>query len=200
MKKSFGIIGSGNIGRTVAHHLLKAGFPVLLSNRHGSESLKEIVESLGPGARAGSVEDAAKANIVLLSLPWSEVSSLSGVIDWSNKLVIDATNHFITYAPDFQVAELNGKSSSQIVAEHLSGAIVVKAFNTLYFKLLAQDPGQAGGRRVLFISGDDISSKIEVGNVIKELGFAVIDLGDLAHGSKLQQEKGPVATLNLIQL
>ena len=53
---------------------------------------------------------------------------------------------------------------------------------------------------MLFISGDDISSKIEVGNVIKELGFAVIDLGDLAHGSKLQQAKGPVATLNLIQL
>jgi len=53
---------------------------------------------------------------------------------------------------------------------------------------------------VLFISGDDVSSKLEVGEIIKALGFAVIDLGDLANGSKLQQAKGSVATLNLIQL
>jgi len=200
MKKTFGIIGSGNIGQTVAHHLLKAGFSVVLSNSHGPESMKGIIKSLGAGAKAGSVEDAAKADIVLLSLPWSEVSSLSGVTDWSNKIVIDATNHFITYSPDFQVADLKGKSSSQVVAEHLPGARIVKAFNTLYFKILAEDPKQGGGRRVLFISGDDTSSKTEVSDVIKELGFAVIDLGDLAHGSKLQQAKGSVATLNLIQL
>jgi len=189
MKKSFGIIGAGNIGQTVAQHLLKAGFPVVISNSHGPDSLKGIVKSLGVGAKAGSVEDAAKADIVLLSLPWLQVSSLTGVADWTNKIVIDATNHFITYAPDFQVADLKGKSSSQVVAELLPGARIVKAFNTLSFKILAEDPKQAGGRRVLFISGDDISSKLEVSEIIKALGFAVIDLGDLANGSKLQQAK-----------
>ncbi len=151
--------------------------------------MKGIVKSLGVGAKAGSVEDAAKADIVLLSLPWLQVSSLTGVADWTNKIVIDATNHFITYAPDFQVADLKGKSSSQVVAELLPGARIVKAFNTLSFKILAEDPKQAGGRRVLFISGDDISSKLEVSEIIKALGFAVIDLGDLANGSKLQQAK-----------
>ena len=200
MKKTFGIIGSGNIGKTVAYHLLKAGFPVIISNSHGPESMMEIIKSLGTGAKAGTVEDAAKADIVLLSLPWSEVPSLSAVTNWSNKIVIDATNHFITYAPDFQVADLHEKSSSQIVAELLEGARVVKAFNTLYFKILAQNPKQVGGSRVLFISGDDNSAKIEISDVIKELGFSPIDLGDLAHGSKLQQARGPLATLNLIQL
>ncbi len=200
MKKTFGIIGSGNIGQAVAHHLLKAGFHIILSNSRGPESMKEIIKSLGAGARAGTVEEAVKADIVLLSLPWSEVPSLSTLTDWSGRIVIDATNHFITYAPDFQVADLKEKSSSQVVAEFLPGASIVKAFNTLYFKILAQDPKQAGGRRVLFISGDDTSSKTEVSDVINELGFAVIDLGDLAHGSKLQQAKGSVATLNLIQL
>ena len=200
MKKSFGIIGAGNIGQTVAKHLLKAGFPVIISNSHGAESLKETVQSLGAGAKAGSVEDAAKADIVLLSVPWSQVSSLTSVTDWTNKIVIDATNHFITYSPDFQVANLQGKSSSQVVAEYLPGARIVKAFNTLYFKILAEDPKQAGGKRVLFISGDDASSKSTVSEVISTLGFAVIDLGDLANGSKLQQAKGSLATLNLIQL
>ena len=200
MKKSFGIIGAGNIGQTVAQHLLKAGFPVVMSNSKGPESLQETVKSFGAGAKAGSVEDAVKADIVLLSLPWSQVSSLTGVTDWTNKIVIDATNHFITYAPEFQVADLQGKSSSQVVAEYLPGASIVKAFNTLYFKILAEDPKQAGGKRVLFISGDDTSSKSAVSEVIRALGFAVIDLGDLANGSKLQQAKGSLATLNLIQL
>jgi 8-hydroxy-5-deazaflavin:NADPH oxidoreductase len=200
MKKSFGIIGAGNIGQTVARHLIKAGYPVILSNSKGPESLKELVKSLGGGARAGSVEDAAASDFVLLSLPWSEVSTLTGIINWENKIVIDATNHFITYAPDFQVADLNGKSSSQVVATQLPGARIVKAFNTLPFKILSKEPHEAGGNRVLFISGDDNSSKSEVSDVIRTLGFAVIDLGDLACGSKLQQAKGAVATLNLIQL
>jgi predicted dinucleotide-binding enzyme len=200
MKKSFGIIGSGNIGQTVARHLVKGGYAVIMSNGRGPDSLKEIVKSIGGGATAGSVKDAANADIVLLSLPWSQVSSLTAVADWKNKIVIDATNHFITYAPDFQVADLQGKSSSQVVAEQLPGARIVKAFNTLYFKTLAQNPNQSGGKRVLFISGDDTSAKSEVGEVIKALGFAVIDLGDLSNGSKFQQAKGPLATLNLIQL
>jgi len=200
MKKSFGIIGAGNIGQTVARHLIKAGYPVILSNSKGPESLNELVKSFGLGVNAGSVEDAAKADIVLLSLPWSEVSSLTRVIDWNNKIVIDATNHFMTYAPDFQVADLKGKSSSEVVASLLPGGRIVKAFNTLYFKILAKDPHEAGGNRVLFISGDDNSSKSEVSEVIRTLGFGVIDLGDLANGSKLQQAKGSVATLNLIQL
>lgn len=200
MKKSFGIIGAGNIGQTVARHLLKAGFPVILSNSRGADSLNEIVASLGVGAKAGSIEDAANADIVLLSLPWTEVSSLTDLINWKGKTVIDATNHFITFSPEFKVAELNGKSSSQVVAEQLPGANIVKAFNTLFFKILALDPHQNGGKRVLFISGDDAASKHEIAEIIKELGFAVIDLGDLANGSKLQQAKGSVATLNLIQL
>ena len=76
----------------------------------------------------------------------------------------------------------------------------MKAFNTLYFKILAKDPREDGGNRVLFVSGDDNSSKAEVSDIIRTLGFGVIDLGDLANGSKLQQAKGSVATLNLIQL
>jgi len=200
MKKSFGIIGGGNIGQAVAKHLLKAGFHVLMSNSHGPESLKGIIKSLGDGAKAVSVEDAVKADIILLSLPWTQVSSLTGITDWTNKIVIDATNHFITYAPDFQLADLKGKSSSQVIAEQLPGARIVKAFNTLFFKTLAKNPKQAGGRRVLFISGDGASSKAEVSDVIKTLGFAVVDLGDLANGSKLQEAKGAVATLNLILL
>jgi predicted dinucleotide-binding enzyme len=200
MKKSFGIIGAGNIGQAVARHLIKAGHPVLLSNKRGKESLDDIINALGGGAKAGTIEEAANADIVLLALPWAEISTLTGLVDWKNRIVIDATNHFITYAPDFKVADLGGRSSSEVVSEQLPGARLVKAFNTLYFRILGADPMEAGGRRVLFISGDDDSAKTEIKVIIESLGFSTIDLGTLAEGSKLQQAKGSVATLNLIKL
>ena len=84
MKKSVGIIGAGNIGQTVARHLIKAGYPVILSNSRGPDSLKEIVTALG-GARAGTVEEAAKADIVFLSLPWSKIPTIINLIHWTDQ-------------------------------------------------------------------------------------------------------------------
>jgi predicted dinucleotide-binding enzyme len=200
MKKTWGIIGAGNIAQTVAGHLLKAGHPVILSNSKGPASLQETIASLGAGAKAGTAQEAAQADIVLLALPWSEIATLTGLTDWHNRIVVDATNHFITYAPDFQVADLNGRASSEVVADHLPGARVVKAFNTLNFKLLAANPQEANGKRVLFISGDDADAKKEVSNTIESIGFAAVDLGTLAQGGKLQQAKGQLATLNLVKI
>jgi predicted dinucleotide-binding enzyme len=200
MKKTFGIIGAGNIGQTVARHLVKAGYPVILSNSQGPDSLKEAINSIGAGAKAGTANEAAAADIVLLALPWSEAPSLTGLTNWKGKTVIDATNHFISFAPEFKVADIGDLASSEVVAGHLPGANIVKSFNTLYFKILALDPKEGNGRRVMFVSGNDAPSKKEVSEVIESLGFAVIDLGTLAGGGKLQQPHGAVATLNLLEL
>ena len=200
MKKTFGIIGAGNIGQTVARHLIKAGHPVILANNSGADSLKEIVQSLGANATAGTVPQAAQADIVLLSLPWSQITTLTEVTDWTGQIVIDATNHFITYAPEFKVQDLGNKASSEVVASLLPGARIVKAFNTIFYKTLGEDPRVFGGNRVLFVSGNDLPAKNEVMSVIGSLGFAPIDLGSLSDGSKLQQAKGPLATINLVKL
>ncbi|ALI98876.1 NADPH-dependent F420 reductase [Rufibacter tibetensis] len=200
MKTSIGIIGAGNIGKTAARHFVKAGYQVILSNSHGPESLQETILSLGGNSKAGTREEAAQADIVLLALPWSQLESLTTLTDWTDRIVIDATNHFITYAPDFQVADLGGRASSEVVQELLPGARVVKAFNTLYFKVLQADPAVGNGHRVLFLSGDDASAKAVVREVISSIGFAPVDLGTLDGGGKLQQAKGQLATLNFIQL
>ena len=200
MKKTFGIIGAGNIGQTVTRHLVKAGYPVILSNSQGPESLKDIVKSIGAGVNAGTTKEAAAADIVLLALPWSETPSLKELTNWQGKTVIDATNHFISYAPDFKVADIGDRASSEVTADNLPGANIVKSFNTLFFKILALDPKEGDGRRVMFVSGNEAASKKEVSDVIASLGFAVIDLGTLAGGSKLQQPHGALATLNLLKL
>lgn len=200
MKKSIGIIGAGNIGKTVAMHFVKAGFPVLISNSQDPESLAGTIAFLGEGAHAVRPVEAAKADIVILALPWSEVPGLSELTDWNGRIVVDATNHFITYAPDFQVADLGGLASTEVVQQYLSGARMVKAFNTIFFKILGQDPKVGDGSRVLFVSGDDPEAKDVVSQAITAIGFAPVDLGSLAVGSKFQQAKGALATLNLVKI
>lgn len=112
---------------------------------------------------------------------------------------IDTTNPVLL--PDFLLPELHGQTSSEIVASLAPGARVVKVANTLPVALLSVDPRQAGGHRVLFMSGDDADAKSTVCEMLEKAGFAIIDLGDLATGGKLQQfPGGSLPTLNLIKL
>lgn len=197
MKKTIGIIGAGNIGKAVAKHLLKSGYSVIISNSKSPESLEANIALLGSGAKAVTTAEAAGADIVLLALPWSQVKTLIQITDWKDRIVIDATNHF---TPDFQVKDLGGRASSEVVQDYLPGARLVKAFNTLYFKILEANPVVENGHRVLFVSGDDNESKAAVSEVINTIGFAPVDLGSLSVGSKFQQAKGALSLLNLIKL
>ena len=198
MKKTIGIIGAGNIGKAVAAHLLKNGYTVKISNSKNPDSLQDTVAQLGNGATAVTAKEAAEADMVFLALPWLKVKELTNITNWNHRLVIDATNHFIS--PDMQVADLGGRNSSEVVQDYLPGARIIKGFNTIAAKILSANPAEANGRRVLFISGDDKEAKAEVSDIIKELGFAPVDLGLLADGGKLQQAKGALSLQNLIKL
>jgi predicted dinucleotide-binding enzyme len=101
--------------------------------------------------------------------------------NWSGRTVIDPTNAI--KFPDFTPADLGGKFSSSIVQETLSGAQVVKAFNTIPAAILAQSPEDDGGRRVVFLSGDDPDARKNVSALIDDLGFAPMDLGSLQDGA-----------------
>ncbi len=195
-----GIIGAGGIGQAFAGHVAKAGYEVIISNSRGPESLAEMVKQLGPRAITGTRQDAARADVVVLSVNWPQVpAALSDLPAWNGRILIDATNPVLQ--PGFRLAELHGSTSSEIVASLAPGARVVKTGNTLLRAVLAADPKQAGGRRVLFMSGDDTSAKAEVSAVLEKMGFATIDLGGLASGGRLQQfPGGPLPTLNLIKL
>jgi 8-hydroxy-5-deazaflavin:NADPH oxidoreductase len=195
-----GIIGTGKIGQALAAHLTKGDYEVVVSNSRGPASLGELVRQLGRGAKAGTRQEAAQQNLVVLAVPWSEIgAALADLPAWAGRILIDATNPVVQ--PGFRLAELNGKTSSEVVASLSPGARVVKTANTLLSAVLAANPKQAGGRRVLFMSGDDIAAKEEVTGVLEKIGFATVDLGGLASGGSLQQfPGGPLPALNLIKL
>lgn len=195
-----GIIGSGAIGTALARTLARAGIEATISNSRGPDSLKELVRELGPTIKAGTREHAASADIVLIAVNWSKLpTALAGLPDWGGRIVIDANNPI--EAPLFKPVELHGLVSSQVVADLVAGARLVKAFNHLRAEVLASDPRADGGRRVLFYSGDDGAAKAEVGALIDRLGFAGIDLGPLAIGGKLAQfPGGSLPNQNLVRI
>jgi predicted dinucleotide-binding enzyme len=188
-----GIIGAGRLGQAMARTALRAGRPVVIANSRGPESLASVVSALGDGASAGTVADAAASGIVVIAVPWDRVPEALEGLRWSGQIVIDATN-------DFDPRDLDGRTSSEVVANLVGDAPVVKAANTLLAALLAADPREAGGQRVLFFSGDDLDAKAEVSTLFQDAGFFTIDLGDLVTGGKMQQFGAPLSGANLIRL
>jgi predicted dinucleotide-binding enzyme len=196
---SIGIIGAGNIGQAFAKTLARNGIGATLSNSRGPDSLREVAAAIGPAIEAGTREEAAAKDIVLVAVNWPRLAAaLAGLPDFGGRIVIDATNP--TEPPHFKPADLQGRTSSVIVADLVPGARVVEAFNHLFAALLEGDPRAEGGRRVLFYSGDDKLAKAEIAALIDRLGFFGIDLGRLSVGAELLQfPGGPLPTLNLVK-
>jgi predicted dinucleotide-binding enzyme len=188
-----GIIGAGLLGQAMARTARRAGRDVVIANSRGPESLASVVSSLGEGVSAGTVDEAAAAGIVVIAVPWASVPEAVQGLDWNSQIVIDATN-------DWAADDLQGRTSSELVADLVAGAQVVKAANTLGADVLGSDPREAGGQRVVFIAGDDPDAKAEVVALFQDAGFAAIDLGDLATGGGMQQIHHPLAGVNLIRL
>lgn len=182
-----GIIGSGMIGSTVARLAVGGGNKVVIGNSRGPNSLRDLIAELGPRAKAGTAAEAVAAgDMVLLAVPFRYRDSLfkSGV-NFRGKIVIDATN---PYAPDMSILDLGGRGSSEIVAEELPGARIVKAFNTLYFETLLRSarPKGSSERIVIPIAGDDAEAKRSVAAFIDSIGYDVLDMGSLKEGRKQQ--------------
>ena len=193
MTDSVGIIGAGRLGQAMARTALRAGRRVVIANSRGPESLASVVSELGDGVSAGTVEQASAVGIVVIALPWDRVPTAVQGLEWNGQIVIDATN-------DWAADDLNGRTSSELVADLVAGARVVKAANTLEAAVLASDPHEAGGQRVIFLAGDDADAKAEVIKLFEDAGFAAIDLGELASGGMMQQIHHPLAGVNLIRL
>lgn len=193
------IIGAGSIGTAIAKRLINAGLAVAIANSRGPHSLTRLVAELGPRARAASTREAAQADLVFLAVNWSKLpAAVDGLGPWAGRIVIDANNPI--EAPHFEPIDLGGRASSAVVAELLPGARLVKAFNHLQPALLGADPQAEGGRRVLFLSGDDGAAKATVASLIARLGFCAIDLGTLDAGGRLAQfPGGPLPALNLVK-
>jgi predicted dinucleotide-binding enzyme len=210
-----GIIGSGALGLNVARALSKKGLAATMANKSGPASLGALVSELGPNITAGSIEQAASADIVVVAVPWVALETLLGNLPtWNNRIVIDATNPVIFLDPNspdatdptnplaaYGIKAINlGKYSSSVFRDQVPGARVVKAFNHLDARVLAE-PEVAGGQRTLFYSGDDADAKAEVRKLLEATGYFAVDLGTLDIGGPLMELPfGALAMSNFIKV
>ena len=199
---TIGIIGAGALGSNVARALAKVGISATIANSRGPETLADLVKEIGPTLKAGTLAQAAAADIVLVAIRWEDAERvLTALPAWNGRIVIDGTNPVAFLAEDsperndptnplaaygIKPIDLGGTPWTEVIAGFVPGARVVKAFNHLDVNVLSE-PALNGGQRVLFYSGDDAAAKAEVRAILEKIGFFAVDLGTQAVGGPLAQ-------------
>ncbi|WP_406260945.1 NAD(P)-binding domain-containing protein [Actinacidiphila glaucinigra] len=185
---TLGLIGSGNIGGTLARLAVDAGLDVVLSNSRGPETLSGLVGELGPRARAATPAEAAGAgDWVVVTVPLRAVPQVPHT-PLVGRTVIDTGNYYPERdgrIPQLDTGEL---TDSELLQRHLTGAHVVKAFNNIFFRHLAvlARPAGAPDRSALPIAGDDAAAKNAVTALLDTLGYDTVDVGPLTEGRRFQ--------------
>jgi len=183
---SYAIVGFGAVGQALARAFARKEIEVAVASTRAAEALAPLAKSIGPTIAPKSLREALEAEIVFLAVPFrSHRDVASALANWQGKIVIDVTNAY-GVAPE----ELGDLPSSVVISQSLPGVKLVKGFNHLPAKLLAEDPDIKGGRRVIFLSSDDESAMVAVAAVAERLGFAPVKLGGLSDGGLLFQARG----------
>src|SRR5580693_3924704 len=197
-----GFLGAGQVTRTLGRHLINAGHTIVVSNSRGPATLADFVAELGPGAIAGTKQQAAECDGVILATHWGRVADALKGIDWRGRILIDATNAHLE-PPDISLAgvtssraALKGRTSSEMVPEMAVGARLVKSISNIPMVWI-QDFSPSKPLTVIFTSGDDAEAKQLVIELISSVGFVAIDLGSLATGGAMHEVGAPLSGLDL---
>ena len=185
---TLGLIGSGHIGGTLARLAVDAGLDVVLSNSRGPHTLSDLVNELGPRARAATPARAAAAgDWVVVTIPVGAFGTVPRE-PLVGKTVIDTGNYFAPRDGTIPELEAQELTDSEILQRHLAEAHVVKAFNNINHRHLAAlpRPANAPDRTTLPIAGNDPVAKKHAAELISLLGYDVVDMGPLTESWRSQ--------------
>ncbi len=192
---TYAIIGTGNVGTALARQFARQNIQVRIANSRGPDTIAPLAAELGAAIQPSTIEEALEADVIFLALYFIHVEELAKIrADWTGKIVVDATNPY-GVSPEV----LAGRLSSDILAATLTGSIVVKAFNQLPAAVLARDPQQEGGRRVIFVAGNDQAANGTVKALAEQFGYSALDVGRIDEGGRLLAMGGPLVLHNLVE-
>jgi hypothetical protein len=185
-----GIIGSGNVGKTLARGFVANGHTVTLGTRNPDNA--ELRDwAAAQHVALSTLADAARVNeVIVLATPWANGATenavrLAAPEHFAGKVVVDTVNPLVFENGQLQLA-LDGKTSgSEMVQSWLPKARVVKAFNTIGAEIMIH-PQRSEGTPDLFVAGNDADAKKIVGDLAREFGWNVIDAGDLTRARLLE--------------
>jgi predicted dinucleotide-binding enzyme len=185
---TLGLIGSGHIGSTLARLAVAADLDVVLSNSRGPGTLSDLVDELGPRARAATPAQAAAAgDWVVVTIPLSAIGAVPRE-PLVGKTVIDTGNYFGPRDGTIPELEARELTDSELLQRHLAEAHVVKAFNNINYKHLRAlpRPVDAADRTALPIAGNDPGAKRRAAELISLLGYDSVDMGPLTESWRSQ--------------
>ncbi len=181
------VIGTGNMGRGFAAQLVKAGHSVGLLGRDAAKAAQVAKEV---GAAAVSAQDAAKAEVIVLAVPFANAAlALKALGDVSGRVVIDLTNPLTSDYMGLTIGHTT--SAAEEIAKAVPGINLVKGFNTVFADVLASGKKTAGGHDVpAFLASDSADAKAVVAELARSIGFAVVDAGGLKNARYLEALAG----------
>ena len=176
-----GILGSGEVAKTLGSGFLKHGHEVMMGTREPAK-LKEWAGK-NPKGRVGSFADAAKSGeLVVLAVKGAasaEALRAAGAPNLSGKTVVDATNPIAEGPPANGVLKFFttlDESLLERLQREFAGARLVKAFNSVGSAFMV-DPGFKGGPPTMFICGNDAAAKKTVTGILEQFGWEAADMG-----------------------
>jgi predicted dinucleotide-binding enzyme len=199
----YAIIGSGKIGSALARAFARNNIEVAIANSRGPETLASLTKELGSSLNPQSIQDAARAEVIFLAVPFSAHKDVAKILKkWNGKIIVDAMNT-LDLSPK-EREELRGVISSEVVTKAFSGARLVKGFNHLPAEQLGTNPSIQGQRQAVFLSSNNVDASAAVAAVATQLGFAPVELGKLDEGGTLLHvvggKPGGLLFQNLVKL
>jgi 8-hydroxy-5-deazaflavin:NADPH oxidoreductase len=184
-----GIIGAGHIGGNIARRAALAGYDVTMSFARDRSGLTALAAEIG-GA-AGEPADAARADLVVLSVPWGVIDeALAQAGSLRGRIVIDTTNQFGRGG----AIDLNGRTAARYNADRMPGAAYSKCFNTLTAGFQASAATRTGDERVVqWIADEDADARAAVAELVEGAGYVPIDLASIDGCTVMEAPRRPGA-------
>lgn len=184
-----GTIGAGREGGALGALFVKAGHPVMFSSRH-PDTLKGLVDGLGPLARAGTVAEAVEfGDVIMVVIPYTAMEQIGkdhGSALAKKVLVMDVSNPIARRDGAEIVKWVDEQGGAGLAtAKLLPGAHIVRAFNAINYAKLPADAHRQGELVAIPISGDDAHAISIASSLIREVGFEPVVVGGLAMGKYL---------------
>lgn len=176
------VIGSGHIGSTVGRLWTQAGHDVYFGVRH-PEEVSERLRAQGVAAQAGTVEAAAAfGEVVFVAVPYGNWPELAGCLGpaVAGKVVIDAGNPYPQRDGAFAQQAIDGGEGAGVpVARLLPAARLVRAFNSVFWRLLESEAHRKGPRVGVPLAGDDEAAVATASQLVTDAGFDPVVVGPL---------------------
>jgi 8-hydroxy-5-deazaflavin:NADPH oxidoreductase len=177
---TFGVLGSGAVGQTLARGLKQHGYEVRIASRTPAK-LAGFQSSTGIGT--GTFPDVARwADAIILAVLGRGAKDAlheAGAANLNGKVVIDTTNPISDEAPEDGVLRYFTPANSSLMEslqQAVPGAKLVKAFSSVGYGLMV-NPALPGGKPTMFFCGNDASAKALVAGVLEQFGWEPADMG-----------------------